>query len=457
MEIVICIDDVHPEKGWGLKGDKCMEYLEKLNKEFGAKFVLFIPSNYHDKYPISDHQEWIDWLKSKDYFELAAHGHYHACERTDIGECEFFEIDTADKAKSRIWQMMDEWSDVGHKPTGWRNPGWLAHPEAAKWLGPIFDYSAVHYEHNNNIQWDCRTFYGADGIHETDISLHDGRIMFQSHIAGDWNDNVWNEENYEQLRMSLKFLTENNDTKFVTLEEINTRKKVIYITAVGNLPYMEHTYPLLEKYAAKVNADIRIFNDDDFAKTNYPSPNFLIFDIFNEFVDSKYEQMMYIDVDIRILDQATDIFKEVEKFGMVQDHKADMWRREAMQTWLDKHYAGMQINHYFNGGVIVSDKQSIKDILKTVPDDILSFWKSTKDTFNDGFNQNILNYCIIKSNIEYQELPDKWNKVCRKAGEEDYFIHYVANKTQIQTGYDKFKDNKCNPDITMTLDTLRYV
>ena len=41
------------------------------------------------------------------------------CERTDIGECEFFELDTEDKVKSRIWQMMDEWSDVNHKPEGW--------------------------------------------------------------------------------------------------------------------------------------------------------------------------------------------------------------------------------------------------------------------------------------------------------------------------------------------------
>ena len=94
MQVTIAIDDIHPEVGWGLEGDKCMEYLEKLNKEFGAKFTLFIPSNYHNQFPISEHRGWVEWLKSKDYFELAAHGHYHMCERTDIGECEFFELDT---------------------------------------------------------------------------------------------------------------------------------------------------------------------------------------------------------------------------------------------------------------------------------------------------------------------------------------------------------------------------
>ena len=71
--------------------------------------------------------------------------------------------------------------------------------------------------------------------------------------------------------------------------------------------------------------------------------------------------------------------------------------------------------------------------------------------FPHGYNQNILNYLIIKSKIEYVELPDKWNKVCRKANGDEYFIHYVANKDQIQTEQDKFKDNRVNSNIEMTL------
>ena len=77
MNVTISIDDIHPEKGWGLEGDVQMEYLESLNKDFGAKFTLFIPSNYHRNFPISEYKEWIDWLISKKYFELAAHGHFH--------------------------------------------------------------------------------------------------------------------------------------------------------------------------------------------------------------------------------------------------------------------------------------------------------------------------------------------------------------------------------------------
>jgi hypothetical protein len=220
MEITISIDDIHPESGWGVQGDTCMGYLNKLNKEFGAKFTLFIPSNYHHKYPISQHREWIDWLKSKDYFELAAHGHYHQCERTNIGECEFFELDTEEKAQERISLMLNEWESVNHKPSGWRNPGWLAHPTSIQELSKHFKYSAVHYEHNNNIQWGCKMLFGADGIHETNIEFHNGEcVMFQSHIAGNWNDNIWNKQNYEQMRLSLKHLLQYNPT-FKTLSEI---------------------------------------------------------------------------------------------------------------------------------------------------------------------------------------------------------------------------------------------
>ena len=219
--LTISIDDIHPRDGWGKPEDVQMGYLEELNKLFGAKFTLFIPSNYHNQAPLSKHKDWVDWLKSKDYFELAAHGHYHQCERDDIGECEFFELDTTEKAKERVQLMFNEWEAVDHKPLGWRNPGWLGHPLAVKELGKHFKYSAVHYQHNHNIKWDCKMFFGADGINTNDVKIHNGDvIMFQSHIAGDWNDNVWSERNFNQMRLSLDHLVKNANIKFKTLGEL---------------------------------------------------------------------------------------------------------------------------------------------------------------------------------------------------------------------------------------------
>ena len=43
--------------------------------------------------------------------------------------------------------------------------------------------------------------------------------MFQSHIAGNHNDNVWNEDNYQQIRLSLGHL-KSQGIEFKTLNEL---------------------------------------------------------------------------------------------------------------------------------------------------------------------------------------------------------------------------------------------
>lgn len=222
IKLTIAIDDNHPETGWGVEDDIQMMYLEELNKEFGAKFTLFIPSNYHYNFPISEHKEWIDWLLSKGYFELAAHGHYHeTSDRSKWGECEFFELQSRSQVADRIRDMFNQWELVKHVPRGWRNPGWLASSESCKQLQDHFNWSAVHYEHNRGLDWGkCKAIFGADGINETDIKLHDGHIMFQSHIAGEWNKNIWNEENFLQLQQSLRFLTTQYNISFCTISDL---------------------------------------------------------------------------------------------------------------------------------------------------------------------------------------------------------------------------------------------
>ena len=62
--LVVAIDDVHPEKDWGVEGDVQVEYLTELNKKYGVKFNLFVPSNYHDKFPIT--KEFVDFWKQYD-------------------------------------------------------------------------------------------------------------------------------------------------------------------------------------------------------------------------------------------------------------------------------------------------------------------------------------------------------------------------------------------------------
>lgn len=221
MNLTIAIDDVNPKKGWRILGDKTENYLFSLNKDYGVKFTLFIPSNHHNEAPISENKNWLNELKDSGIFELAAHGHYHQTTIPEqIGECEFFELQTPQQVNERLKLLTHEWGECFVQPVGWRNPGWLASDASIQQLSNYFNYSAVHYEHNRNRRWGCEMIFGHDGIDQTNIQLHDNTIMFQSHIFGDWNDNVWNNRNYEQVRLSIDYLVSNNEVQFKTIEEV---------------------------------------------------------------------------------------------------------------------------------------------------------------------------------------------------------------------------------------------
>ena len=73
--VVVAIDDLHPEQGWGCEGDIQVEYLTRLNKQYGVKFTLFCPSYYHHEYKLT--KDWVSYWKQFDWVELCNHGHYH--------------------------------------------------------------------------------------------------------------------------------------------------------------------------------------------------------------------------------------------------------------------------------------------------------------------------------------------------------------------------------------------
>lgn len=229
LRLTLSVDDVHPEKGWMIIGDKTEKWFNSLHESYGVKFNLFIPSCYHNKYPISQYKSWINELNSDPKFACEAHGHFHmTSDPQRFGECEWAEI-SGYEAKDRILLLENEWASCDYMPIGWRNPGWLINPSNVQLIEETFEYVAVHYEHNQGLNWNCKTFFGHDGIQQEIISIHNttddsqgnqtGMIMFQSHIAGKHNHNVWNEQNYEQLRMSLDHLFENYNIESKLLKE----------------------------------------------------------------------------------------------------------------------------------------------------------------------------------------------------------------------------------------------
>ena len=216
--VVVAIDDIHPEKDWGVEGDVQIEYLKALNDKFGVKFNLFIPSNYHDKYPIT--KEFVDFWKQYDWVEMSNHGHYHACKTENVGEMEFFELNYGE-ATQRIQESLNLWESCGYKPKGFRAPGWGISQEAADVVSENFEWVAQHEDINKRIKFNTKHFIGADGIHQSDdVKLYGNTFMFQSHIQGDWNDNTWNEENFNYFQRILDYLLSQFKIEFKTISEL---------------------------------------------------------------------------------------------------------------------------------------------------------------------------------------------------------------------------------------------
>ena len=171
---------------------------------------------------MSKHREWVDFWYEKDWVELCVHGHYHQCETQGIGEQEFLELDYQNEV-DRINQSMDEWNYNDITPKGFRMRVGVV-TKNQKSIGENYTYT-VHQNINQNIHFGNKVFYGEDGIHNYEnISLWDDRLMFQSHIVGDWNDNCWNEENYRTFSTTLESLHE-YPLNYTTLGEVSEDKQ----------------------------------------------------------------------------------------------------------------------------------------------------------------------------------------------------------------------------------------
>ena len=124
--------------------------------------------------------------------------------------------------KNPDFQILDLWEKCGYKPKGFRAPGWGVNQQNADAISNYFDWVAGHSEINNGISWGCYFFEGADGINEPDsLSLYGNTFMFQSHINGVHNKNVWTEENYLHFEQVLEYLLTQYELQFVTISEIN--------------------------------------------------------------------------------------------------------------------------------------------------------------------------------------------------------------------------------------------
>lgn len=225
LKVVIAIDDLHPEEGWGMPNDECTKYIQLLNEEFGCKFVLFTPSNYHGLYPLSKHKSWVDFWNNKDWIELAAHGHLHSrplFSHNFFPESEFMDLNYLE-AVSRIKESLNEWHSVGVHPSGWRMCGWNATQGSFNAAEENFEYLAIHEVINKDIHFRLgkKRFSNNTCITAKQVSLINNEfIYFQSHISGASNKNIFNQVNYNFFRNTLLDLHKTCNLQFKTFKEL---------------------------------------------------------------------------------------------------------------------------------------------------------------------------------------------------------------------------------------------
>jgi peptidoglycan/xylan/chitin deacetylase (PgdA/CDA1 family) len=142
LSLALSVDDVRPEQGFG--GDRergPLSYLLRLHEEFGCKATLFVPSDWQGRFALQEHLDWLSWLLEQPCFEVACHGHLHAVEPGSGDPGEFRDID-AETAQARIRQSLHVFAEAGHRPLGFKAPGWFLETSAYAVLNRHFSYVA---------------------------------------------------------------------------------------------------------------------------------------------------------------------------------------------------------------------------------------------------------------------------------------------------------------------------
>lgn len=202
----------------------------------------------------------------------------------------------------------------------------------------------------------------------------------------------------------------------------------------------------LKKYAEKINADLIILNTEHSKRlnlpdcwTNYQRSNLLKFYALKEFEKSNYEKFLCLDLDILILSNSPSIFDAYEEgFYMYPDDyylsrdcipikfkkhfNIDVKYKEPGSIRLLENYS-KKLNQFqnetlYNGGVILCDKKTAKQISKNVPENKLwsPFLKKYNLEKNPGFldgdlinDQDFIQLFLRQSGVKAKPLGVEWN------------------------------------------------
>ncbi|MDP2692242.1 MAG: DUF2334 domain-containing protein [bacterium] len=231
LNILFSVDDIHPEIGYGLlKNSDRFRFLKKLHDEFGLKFTLFLVPIWHGKQEcnIQKHKDWIQWIQSQGFYEIAAHGLFHQGSRPELGAMELINI-----PRQRVFDIVQNsrelFLDCGIDVRGFKTPGW-EHPKEVytdlKTVG--FEWIADHFLGETSIKlsngivqipYNCNT-------EELQIANPRQTAIFHSHISPkEGNRNGWTEDLYNTVRAYLLELQKTSDFNCLNMSEFVESEK----------------------------------------------------------------------------------------------------------------------------------------------------------------------------------------------------------------------------------------
>lgn len=216
MKIVIDVDDFHPEKGYGLY-DRELCFMDDLHEQFGCKFTLFTPTNWHDEYDITHYTRWFKEISMRPWYEIGAHGILHSA---PDGSSREFLFTTPDQLEAKCVQMKETFESLDYEVKGVRPPGWDMIPEAKDIFAEHFDYMATHHIGHEPVKykdtWDVPYSYC---IHDNFNlkSVESDTVILHAHANPKSGDNGWDVRLYQKIRDDLRT---RDDLEYVLMKDI---------------------------------------------------------------------------------------------------------------------------------------------------------------------------------------------------------------------------------------------
>ena len=130
--------------------------------------------------------------------------------------------------------------------------------------------------------------------------------------------------------------------------------------------------------------------------------------------DIDYDQVMIVDADTMIHPDAPNVFDETEhKFCAVHNYGSYDWVCRSIENYKKHLFPEVDVNlfDYFNSGVIICNKKH-----KEFYDKVIEYYTENRDnivrmqeTYGVGTDQPVLNFMVQREDIDYKQLPYKWN------------------------------------------------